>query len=133
MVKRSSRIIFPYQDVIDVLREIGPKYLKPEYRAGWSEDNPTYGYCYQMSEIYHHYHLPSSKPHVINLKLLHLGEGTHWFLKDHGVVIDPTASQFDFDVPYELGRGNGFLTKTISKRSRDLYMEILSIRGNLSW
>ena len=47
--------------------------------------------------------------------------GTHWFLKNNkGKVIDPTAEQFADSVPYDQGKGCGFLTREPSKRAREL-------------
>jgi len=49
----------------------------------------------------------------------HEGE-PHWFLREitTGKVIDPTASQFNTPVPYDLCIGKGFLTKKPSKRAQ---------------
>lgn len=47
-------------------------------------------------------------------------DDTHWFLKhEDGRIADPTASQFgDIPIPYENGRGGGFLTAEPSRRAR---------------
>jgi hypothetical protein len=44
----------------------------------------------------------------------------HWYLLGPGGVVDLTAGQFDTPVPYEHGRGRGFLTKQPSKRAQKL-------------
>jgi hypothetical protein len=46
--------------------------------------------------------------------------GTHWYLKNSttGKIVDLTSSQFRQPVPYESGRGVGFLTLKPSKRAR---------------
>ena len=83
---------------------IGPKYLKNRYKLIWSKDNPTAGYCYLISEILYHYIYPNSKTYCINLGEL----GTHWFIKVDNQIIDYTAKQFSFDIPYEHARCCGF-------------------------
>jgi hypothetical protein len=46
-------------------------------------------------------------------------EGTvHWYLRTlTNDPVDPTAAQFKTPVPYDKGRGRGFLTKQPSKRA----------------
>lgn len=44
----------------------------------------------------------------------------HWFLAKDSEVIDLTKSQFKTKVPYENGRGIGFLTNKPSKRTKIL-------------
>ena len=50
----------------------------------------------------------------------------HWYLKNKitGEIVDITADQFENPVPYENGRGNGFLTKEPSKRAKRLIDKI---------
>lgn len=85
------------------LIELGNKLLKKPYKDKWSADNPTFGYCYIVSEaLYHFGGYNDPKPYVVNF-----GEeiGTHWWLLDaDGLVIDYTSLQFDFEVDYSLGR-----------------------------
>ncbi len=52
---------------------------------------------------------------------------THWFLrhKTTNEIIDMTAGQFRTTVPYDLGRGCGFLTKQPSKRAQILIERLL--------
>jgi hypothetical protein len=107
------------------LTAIGPAYLKPSYREKWTSENPTFGYCYLISEILYHFVYPKSKSYCLNLGPL----GTHWFLKNDGVIIDWTKDQFDFAIPYEKARGCGFFkgsTRTergyISKNAHQLGM-----------
>ena len=89
--------------------------LKPEWRNKPGR-NKWSGHCYVACEALFHLSGKTLKPHVIT----HEG-GTHWFLKTvNGLVIDPTAKQFKTPVPYENGRGCGFLTKQASKRCQIL-------------
>jgi GNAT superfamily N-acetyltransferase len=46
----------------------------------------------------------------------------HWYLKhrETGQILDPTANQFKTPVPYEKGRGRGFLTSEPSKRAQEV-------------
>jgi len=82
----------------------------------WPHDpaNPLAGHCYIVCEALASLYR-GLKPNVIRH-----GKGTHWFLRRNGKVIDPTAEQFPGPVPYEQGRGSGFLTKQPSKRAREL-------------
>jgi hypothetical protein len=45
---------------------------------------------------------------------------THWYLLGPDGVVDLTAEQFDTPVPYDQGRGRGFLTRKPSKRAQIL-------------
>lgn len=85
------------------LIELGPELLKPRYKKNWSKDNPTYGYCYQISEALYHYYPKYEKlnPYVINFKNEY---GTHWFLSDLNEIVDFTYQQFLFEVDYSLGK-----------------------------
>lgn len=81
----------------------------------FNSENPIAGHCYITCEALKFLE-PSLKPNVIR----HEG-GTHWFLTDAiGNVIDPTAEQFRTPIPYEQGRGSGFLTKLPSRRAMEL-------------
>jgi len=79
------------------------------------DGNPLAGHCYIVCEALRAVY-GDLKPCVIR----HHG-GTHWFLKNNkGKVIDPTAEQFADSVPYDQGKGCGFLTREPSKRAREL-------------
>lgn len=82
------------------------------------------GNCYVTCEAL--YHLLGGAaagytPHTVR----HEG-AVHWYLVLDGhpergpTILDPTAAQFRTPVPYERGRGRGFLTKKPSKRARVL-------------
>jgi len=75
------------------------------------------GHCYVASEAL--YHLLGGRR--AGLKPVHkrLKGGIHWWLVFKGLVIDPTADQFD-NVNYSNGVGCGFLTRKPSKRARML-------------
>jgi hypothetical protein len=76
--------------------------------------NPLAGHCYVACEAIYH-SVPGLKPYYLK----HEGS-PHWFLRDTetGKVIDPTASQFKTEPPYEQGVCKGFLTKQPSKRAK---------------
>lgn len=94
----------------DKLKLIGNKYLKSPYKEKWTSDNPTFGYCYVVSECLYHYCYKEYYPHYINMG----EEGTHWFLKDkQGDIIDFTAKQFDFKVDYSKAKRGTFFKGSI--------------------
>lgn len=76
---------------------------------------PLAGHCYVVCEALAALH-PDLKPCVVR----HEG-GTHWFMRRRcGAVVDPTAAQFATPVPYDRGRGCGFLTAAPSRRAAAL-------------
>ena len=79
------------------------------------------GHCYVASEVIFHLTGWKCKPQFIR----HEGE-PHWYLlsPDGLTIIDATASQFKTPVPYDRGRGKGFLTKHPSKRAREMMRRI---------
>lgn len=84
-------------------------------RAPWrGSPNLMAGHCYVAAEAMHHLSEGRLRPQFIR----HEG-APHWFLRDEdGTVVDPTADQFSTPVPYEQGRGKGFLTRQPSARAR---------------
>lgn len=84
---------------------------KPEYRTN---SNPVAGMCYVASEALFHLMPNRYKPMHVNVNGV-----SHWYLieKNSGAVVDLTYSQFDA-VPYEQGRGRGFMTRKPSKRAQ---------------
>lgn len=95
-----------------------PDLLKPNYRrlveAG---ANPMTGHCYVATEALWHL-LGGSRSPYKTMVIRHEG-GTHWFLLgDDGTIIDATKEQFRTPVPYELARGNGFMTTTPKPSAR---------------
>lgn len=85
--------------------------------------NPVAGHCYVASEVLYH-QLGGKAAGWTPQTVRHEG-GPHWYLKHQdGTVIDPTCDQFVTPVPYEEGRGCGFLTKQPSKRAQELMARI---------
>ena len=85
----------------------------PCYRGG----HPTRGHCYVASEAV--YHLLGGKPAGLKAMFVRHEGSPHWFLVDsNGIVLDPTADQFETIPPYHEAKGIGFLTKEPSKRCR---------------
>jgi len=78
----------------------------------------TAGHCYVASEAAYHA-MGGSASGFTPQFVRHEGE-PHWYLKhdETGLIYDLTADQFGTPVPYELGKGKGFLTKEPSKRAR---------------
>lgn len=93
--------------------------LKQPYRAQVEAGaNPLTGHCYVASEALYHL-CGGEESGLVPCSVRH--EGTvHWYLRTWGTneVIDPTAAQFSTPVPYDQGRGRGFLTKQPSKRAQ---------------
>jgi hypothetical protein len=98
---------------------------KPEYRGN---PNPMAGHCYVTSEAL--YHLLGGKAEGWKpMSIQHEG-GPHWFLRrDDGAILDATADQFRTPVPYENGRGCGFLTREPSARTRVVLRRVDHHRG----
>lgn len=88
---------------------------KPQYRG---HENCLAGHCYVASEALYHL-LGGAESGWVPQNIQHEG-GPHWYLKHKvsGAILDPTSSQFKTKVPYEHGRGKGFLTKQPSKRTQ---------------
>lgn len=99
------------QDYINnKLKNVGNKLLKTPYKEKWSTENPTYGYCYVISESLYHYYYPSTYPFYINMGC----EGVHWFLKDdNGNIIDFTANQFKNTPDYSKAKRGTFFKGSI--------------------
>lgn len=91
--------------------------LQPAFRGSTGK---YAGHCYVACEALYHSTKRTLKPYSVH----HEGS-THWFLRDEsGNVIDPTYEQFTAPVPYQDGRGRGFLTCKPSKRARILLERI---------
>jgi hypothetical protein len=106
--------------VKDVRSCLSDELRKKAYR---DNPNPIAGHCYVASEVV--YHQLGGKPEGWTPQTIRHEGGPHWFLKNaDGTVIDPTADQFETPVPYEQGRGCGFLTKQPSKRSQKVIQRL---------
>lgn len=121
--------------VNEKLKELGDSMLKNPYKKQWTEDNPTFGYCYVVSEAIYHYGDGEYEPYCYNYGNEY---GTHWFLKDKesGEVVDFTANQFPFEVDTSLFKRQAFLKggmKTergwISKRGKQMAIHLGLIEG----
>lgn len=92
---------------------------KPEYQGN---PNLMVGHCYVASEAVYHM-LGGGKSGLKPMNMVHEGN-QHWYLLGPKGVIDVTADQFRTPVPYEKGRGRGFLTAKPSKRATELIRRI---------
>jgi 8-oxo-dGTP diphosphatase len=119
-------------DLQDLTNLLVPK-LTNDLRRTKYQHNPNHlaGHCYVASEaLFHMLGGPDSgwAPQQIN----HEGD-SHWYLKhkETGEILDPTAGQFKTKVPYEQGRGKGFLTKEPSKRAQELISRVKAQKAQL--
>lgn len=95
------------------LLSMGDKHILKEYRHLWSPKNPTFGYCYVITELLHR-HLSEigirSTPKKIPTR-----EGSHWYLVlENGRPVDLAKDQH-YD--YSKGRDQSFRRKGLSKRA----------------
>jgi hypothetical protein len=106
--------------------------LLPKYRnERHIKLSHTTGHCYVATEALHHLLTPKQKE-KFKPTYLKINEITHWFLRGVSIegenviltILDPTADQFTGQLPYELGKSAGFLTKTPSKRALTLLSRI---------
>lgn len=103
------------------------KLLKPEYL---SAERPFAGHCYVASEALYHT-LGGKASGWTPCTIRHEGS-PHWFLRGpNGEVIDLTSEQFATPVPYEQGRGSGFLTREPSKRARIVLEKMTALDKDL--
>ena len=127
----TPKTVYSPQDSIlkDEIRPVLTKdLLKPQYLNKLKEDDDiSCGQCYAASEAAFHMYGKDNgfKSYVLNSKTFPEGldEGdTHWFLKNkEGEIIDPTAEQFgDITIPYDKGKGTGFLTKNPSNAAQQI-------------
>lgn len=103
-----------------IFRALTDDLRRPPY-AGSA--NPLAGHCYHATEaLWHLLGQPAGLyPHVVRMPghtALH--SATHWYLEGPFGRIDLTFAQYDEPVPYEQGRGCGFLTKQPSKRAQTI-------------
>jgi len=101
--------------LINKVRSVFPQcenLRKPAYKGN---PIPSAGHCYIASELI--YHALGGKEAGWTPNVLTHENSTHWFLRHtDGTILDPTSDQFSTPVPYEQGKGCGFLTKQPSKR-----------------
>jgi len=101
-----SRMLSASHAVALVRAVLTPDLLRPEWRAGWSPENPAFGHCAGASEAV--YFLLGGPKAGIKAWVARDSDGrTHWWLQDaRGVRIDPTADQYTSvgrTPPYERG------------------------------
>ncbi len=118
-----------------------PDLLKGRWRSAFEETGNRYsGHCYAAAEALFHMIGGRSKgwlPCVMSSAVwpegLDPGE-THWFIRNErsGEVLDPTAGQFEGEVPYERGKGCGFLTKGPSKRAATIMGRVSESRLSMA-
>jgi len=89
---------------------------------GWGP-NPPRGPCYPAAEVVYH-GAGGRRAGLTPVQQRHEGVSHWWVRGPEGQVYDPTAAQFETPVPYDEGRGRGFLTKRPSKRARQLAQEV---------
>lgn len=99
-----------------------PDICRPEFRGR----RPSSGLCYVASEAY--YHLVGGKESGLVPKTVRHEGSVHWWLEVRatGERFDLTADQFKKPVPYEKGRGRGFLTARPSERARVVMTRVLA-------
>lgn len=105
----------PQKPLVEEVRSCLDESLrKPAYR---NHPNPMAGHCYVASEALYH-RLGGKGAGWTPQTIRHEG-GPHWFLRHReGAIIDPTADQFETPVPYDQGKGCGFLTRQPSARAQ---------------
>ena len=93
--------------------------VKKKYKG----KTPIHGSCYVATEALYH---SLKDKYNLKIKRYKLDNGiVHWWLEtEDGEVIDATKEQFDFVVPYFLGKTGAFLTKEPSKRCMTLLERI---------
>jgi len=82
------------------------------------------GNCYVTSEAL--FYLLGGKAAGWTPMRMRFRGDTHWFLRHKsGFILDATASQFQQPVDYRLARGSGFLTRTPSRRAKELMKQLV--------
>lgn len=80
---------------------------------------PLAGYCYIASEALYHLwgKARGFHPYRVVVEDPVLGTLAHWYLRKDAVILDITADQFVWFVPYDKGVKRPFLTKKPSQRT----------------
>lgn len=104
-----------HRDLVQDVRScLSDDLRKKDYQGS---PNEVAGHCYVASEVIYH-KLGGKEAGWTPQSIRHEG-GPHWYLKHKdGTIVDPTADQFETPVPYQSGKGCGFLTRQPSKRSQ---------------
>jgi hypothetical protein len=102
----------------------------------WKEmAHPMAGHCYHASEALYHLY---GKDHGFTPAHVEVYMGNlwgwvgHWYLykgrHKSRIILDPTAAQFGkIHIPYDEGRGCGFLTKQPSKRACEVMRRLKAL------
>lgn len=92
---------------------LGRKNVRKNYRHLWSEENPSFGYCYVITELL--YHLSDR---VATPKTIATSEGKHWYIElPDGTTLDYAKDNI-YD--YSQGKKSSFMTVQMSARARKL-------------
>lgn len=107
-----------------IQRHLTDDLLCPRWRAKRKPgDHNTTGHCYIAAEAAYHLYGKARgfTPYVISGP-----DWTHWYLRHpDGRILDPTAEQWGTEtIPYDRGRGSGFLTRDPSRRCRELMSRV---------
>lgn len=82
-------------------------------------EHPLFGKCYVVAELLWHATGKRLQPMQARYKGV-----SHWWLEGpDGEIIDPTVGQFVENFPYVIGRPRAFLTKNLSKRTKEFISE----------
>ena len=86
----------------ETLRQLGPPPKKA--KDLWSQQRPTTGYCYAVTEVVSYFLKKRNVPHK-TFRLAMEDGGSHWFIRlgqeGDGAIIDLTADQIDNPFNYE--------------------------------
>lgn len=104
-----------------IKKVLSPDLLKKQYREQ-NMGNPMFGHCYIATEAL--FHLLKDTRYAPMRGRDDAGI-VHWWLidKETGKVLDPTSEQYTskgLTPPYANGKSGGFLTKTPSKRCKEV-------------
>lgn len=97
-----------------IRKNLTPDLLDRKYKPQFHRMS---GHCYVASEVL--WHLLGGVSSGWKPMQVRHEETSHWYLqnKETGEILDVTADQFVYPVPYAEGRGRGFLTSKPSKRA----------------
>lgn len=126
-IKKSEE---PFKGLAEhVVGSLSDDLRKPKYKG---HENNLAGHCYVASEALWHM-LGGPESGWVPQTIRHEND-THWYLKhkDTGKILDVTAGQFKTKVPYDKGRGCGFLTKEPSKRAKELITRIKARQAQMN-
>jgi hypothetical protein len=110
----------------DALKTMGKDYVNKRYKADWTTERPSTGYCYPVAEVVYHYCAPKGS---VTYRM-ETDKGSHWFVKTPaGEIIDPTADQFDKPLDYSKAKKHALIpvsNEKMSEAARKL-AELLSL------